>query len=504
MHTRTRPFLPRTFLALALGCTLTSGADADPVRSFAGFTRPGIPNDTVQQSEVIAVSTDQKKSQHALGGTVYFMVFEKSGDNPKDPWNTGIPDFMDHFNAGVDFGGKASPMLDPKAQYLYLYQTVNDRGTGAPIRSTSFELHADLKEREITSWGEFDKVTFVAPLKSQPTIIRPVSLGHNVAHGGVEQKVFRDKNQAFTGTDELSLQRLAGNDSEKPMKDPGGLLKLVWEELNPPVRPDYVMLLASKADQRPTFRGIWSEEHALKKGRRSTVFGFTSNQKPRMGTVRLESMMPKKTAEEEGIAFAADGEDKELILVAATGQAVTPEPKNPPPPIQKASFPPEKKPVDKSVPSGGIVNPTIVGGPLITPSQSNSPSQGVAPSVLGGGGQNQGSQSGGGIGGGSGGGNGRGASSTGAQSQTSTGGSQSSTQSVMQSVQIAIEQNNSNRNRNSNSNRNRNNNSNRNCNNNSSGGGSMGEVVPAPASMLLALLGLPVLCLVARRYRLQP
>ena len=66
-----------------------------------------------------------------------------------------MKDLDKQFRPGVDSGGNPSPGLDREAKYLYLYQTVNDRGTTLPIQSTSIRLLVDLKRKEITSWGYF-------------------------------------------------------------------------------------------------------------------------------------------------------------------------------------------------------------------------------------------------------------------------------------------------------------------------------------------------------------
>src|SRR5205809_562685 len=163
------------FLGLLTPLVSLSTAMADVLPQFAGYTRPGSPDGP----KTIFVGNEEAKKK-AIGGTVYYMVLERAQGKEGDPWGTGVEDFIKAFRPGVEFNGAFSGGLDTSAKYLYLYQTVNDRGTLVPIQSTSVELLVDLKLNEITSWGYFASVGFGILDKEggdrpAPTAIRPVS-----------------------------------------------------------------------------------------------------------------------------------------------------------------------------------------------------------------------------------------------------------------------------------------------------------------------------------------
>src|SRR5262252_1013753 len=126
-------------LGLGVVALIPTPTRADALPAFTGFTRPGSPNDTRGlEGQVILVSTDVEARKRAVGGTIYFMVLEqKEGDTP---WGGGVKDLVERFRRGVDSGGASSPGLDTGARYLYLYQTVNDRGTELPVHHTAIEL----------------------------------------------------------------------------------------------------------------------------------------------------------------------------------------------------------------------------------------------------------------------------------------------------------------------------------------------------------------------------
>src|SRR5262249_47719607 len=131
---------------------------------FTGYTRPGNPPDHVRpDGQIVLVAAE--KIEGAIGGTVYFTVLDRaryaparSRETAADAWGTGFKGFDKAFHKGLDAMGDASPELDTTARYLYLYQTVNDRKTKTPIRSTSVRLL--VPPRRITSWGSFPDITF--------------------------------------------------------------------------------------------------------------------------------------------------------------------------------------------------------------------------------------------------------------------------------------------------------------------------------------------------------
>lgn len=123
-------------------------------------------------------------SYKTFGGTVYFAVYRKTTSNG-DTWGVGRTDFDSLFVPGESYRATFSPRLDTDAEYLYLYQVVNDRGfhdlnlpqnkstivtpvamenaqARQPITReiASFALFLRTDPRLITSWGYFDDAGF--------------------------------------------------------------------------------------------------------------------------------------------------------------------------------------------------------------------------------------------------------------------------------------------------------------------------------------------------------
>src|SRR5437588_10847497 len=165
-----------------------------PLRRYTGYTRPGSPPDQVSRDgKIIFVADDPDERKKAIGGTVYFTVLDRAKGAEGDTWGTGFKNFDLNFVRGGMFEGGASPGLDTSARYLYLYQTVNDRGTDGVVTNTAIRLLVEPKS--ITSWGYFSGIGFgtltneeeggkkpgVGPAAFKPgeggrrTVIRPVS-----------------------------------------------------------------------------------------------------------------------------------------------------------------------------------------------------------------------------------------------------------------------------------------------------------------------------------------
>ena len=66
------------------------------------------------------------------------------------------------------------------------------------------------------------------------------------------------------------------------------MAKLEWDPVDPALEPDHVMLVAGADKQGPAFRAVWSGDNALQKGKRSTLYGFTSNLPPTYDVVRIQ------------------------------------------------------------------------------------------------------------------------------------------------------------------------------------------------------------------------
>jgi len=271
----------------------------------------------------------------------------------------------------------------------------------------------------------------------------------------------------------------------QPVAEKGKIITVIWDALDPATNPDYVMLLGkSQSEENNTFRAIWSGKNILGKGRRSTVFGFTSNLPPTMEPCQLRSKRDTKSKdgivpakgtallenkESQAVSDAASGiievaqADPKEGIVTAEGTVPTPQPETPASTPAGTSLPP--------LPS------SVGGGPL-------------------GGGMPVG---GGGVGGGGGfpgaGGIGFARPATGGSVIAGGGGTGQATQLPNQNGQQNINFNVSLTNQQAQAQAQAQDQSQGSTNN---GGG---HVVPAPAAWLLSLLGLPVLVRFARRKR---
>ena len=144
-----------------------------------------------------------KGSYRAFGATVYFAVYRRLGaPTSGDTWGTGRTDIDSNFVPGDSYRSTVSPGLDTTAQYLYLYQVVNDRGfhdlklpqnktdivrqvaladpEGRPgiVREVaSFSLFLKTDPRLITSWGFFEDTGFNISVPTlAPGEARPVGM----------------------------------------------------------------------------------------------------------------------------------------------------------------------------------------------------------------------------------------------------------------------------------------------------------------------------------------
>ena len=377
-----------------------SAARADSLPRFTGYTRPGAPDDKREDGKVIPVASDAKARKTAIGGTVYFMVLERKGDNKGDPWGGGLTDLAGKFRRGVDFSGATSPALDTNAKYLYLYQVVNDRGTALAIQSASVELLVDLKKKGgITSWGWFSGVGFgLPPAKERPrSSVLPVSSNYRDLSGGDRTYV-----SPSPGVPSARTYRLTSVETQKTArtnKGQGGVARVIWAALDPAVEPDYVMLLGGDGKGRPTFRALWNNS-ALAERMRSTVFGFTSNLPPALEPVQIRGT-PPGPIQPAAVGEAAEG--REVVPVAAQGQVPTPRPAAPPrPPAERTSAPPPPPPPGLP-PLPPLAPAPIISTPVASPGISGGAGGGGAGGGFGGG-SGGGFGGGGGIGGGSGGG----------------------------------------------------------------------------------------------------
>src|SRR5262245_60907088 len=85
---------------------------SQPVRRYTGFTRPGSPPDQEDaEGKAVPAAVGGEAKQDALGGTIYFAVFERNADRADkegkeskrlkgDTFGTGIENFDTLFHRG--------------------------------------------------------------------------------------------------------------------------------------------------------------------------------------------------------------------------------------------------------------------------------------------------------------------------------------------------------------------------------------------------------------------
>lgn len=395
LPSRTRSSIVSAWL-LTLWLVSLAGTVSAEEPVTAGFTRPGWPSDKVEGGKIRFVADDKEAAKPALGGTVYAQVL-KLAPSANDPWSTGIANFTGHFQAGVDFNGTSSPALDTSAKYLYLYQVVNDRRTMAPIETTAIKLDVDM--RDITSWGYFDGVGFGLPADKkagEANGIRPVSFGSLPAGGEDASRAYKVKAPLNALPDALRLVRIPTKRGEtQPKEQQGKIVQVVWDALDPASTPDYVMLLqSSDFENAPSVRAIWSAKNALERNGRSTVFGFTSNLPP---TTDLVSIRTTKEASKEAAStirfVATETEEQQVIrdgIIGAVGKVPTPKPESTQPgipPFEPAAPPPPQQ----SAPNLGGPPPSGGGGGVVsTPIRVGGIGAAAIPIIAGGGGSGSG------------------------------------------------------------------------------------------------------------------
>ena len=298
-----------------------------------GYSRPGSPDDPIKNGKEVPIAFVNDKDK-ILGGTVYFMVLERIGadKNAADTWGTGMGDFDGRFTPGRNFDGGVSPRLDTKAKYIYLYQVVNDRGLEpqaiAPagfnaVRAediAGFGLKLLVDPRYITSWGHFQGSAFNAVAKDRNQI-NTVKAAADGAETSIRLAVsanpsivaelpnhrFMYRSPAYSlgklagtmelGTDVENLKK-SFND-EYLNKNQGAITAaFVANELKAATEgakePSFVQLMYFAGEEqlpigavvndeeaaRAMFRVDWRGGSAVKLGQSSVVFGFTSDVPP--------------------------------------------------------------------------------------------------------------------------------------------------------------------------------------------------------------------------------
>lgn len=449
---------------------------AGELKSFQGYTRPGIHEAMLPPTRLAAGDEDRGQP---FGASVYFMVFELSQPGEADPWGTGIPNFAKSFKPGLHVGQGPSPELNAQANYLYLYQVVNDRPSKTPVESVSIKLLVEPKD--ISSWGSFKDLGFASPaadVEEAAGKIRPVSAVHGLD--------FHDTRRQYTSparpvsNQPLRLIQMRSTKDENLSKaEKDRLINVTWDPVDQANTPDYVMLLNdSDFNKYPSFRAIWSGANVIGPGAKSSVFGFTSNQPPKFEPVRIRTTQEEgKKLGRTGILFvgsvpAADDGDEEVGLkegpVGAEGNVPTPVPE----------VPIARTPTETGAGGGGNLPPTLPAPGGGTGSGTGGGFGMTTPRVNMGQGQGSGQGSGGGLGGGNGGG-----AAQSEQKQTGQGTINFNATLLNQQLQLQAQSQTQGQGQ------------------SQKGGGGHGNVIPEPASFLAAFLGAPALMWMMRQRR---
>jgi hypothetical protein len=330
----------------------------------SGFTRPGTPTDPMGKDGVIRpVAWDLAYKEKILGGTLYFAVLQRKPGSEDDPWATGITDFVDRFTEGRSFKNTYSPALDTKANYLYLYMVVNDRGLDPtkdhvalaadiretfdyrmlPIANSAVKLQVD--PRYITSWGYFKNTSFTVEVRDtfeaehKPVAdnqVQKIRLAMSANTSYLELIPERER-QYIDGAPAISLGKMErtfaigpsnvnGTKSnlykalaakrDKAKKDDKSKLAAYEDNLmkvgeKGGLNPDFVQLIysgfsdsippdAASTTGETTFRVDFRGKNAITLGEQSVLFGFTSDLSPTDDKVRIED--PEAAKQAEGMA----------------------------------------------------------------------------------------------------------------------------------------------------------------------------------------------------------
>jgi hypothetical protein len=354
-----------------------------------------------------------KGSYRAFGATVYFAVYRKVGTpTVGDSWGTGRTDIDSNFVPGDSYRSTVSPALDTTAQFLYIYQVVNDRGyqdlklpqnqttmvrmaalgdpEGRPsvVREVaSFSLFLKTDPRLITSWGFFEDSGFNISVPTlAPGEARPVGMAEGAttnirmaasANLSILDTLFPKTEKVYkpwapaqsidtgrvgfdVGKDTLNIDKktriiFASNDQTNSLQTLA-LRKLAKVKQDGSNRPDYVQLIyfdrptstetaafgASAADRAPTLnidgitlgstevaKAIFKVEwlgKPIESGQQSLIFGFTSNAEPVRAPIRLKdrSATLNTASEIQERVFLSPERIKAVALASAAGRGITP------------------------------------------------------------------------------------------------------------------------------------------------------------------------------------
>jgi len=167
--------------------------------------RPGTVIDAGFTSLANLFSIKDGKQIRNTSATVYFEVIRRNSElRGANAW--GLDLNFANFTEGRNIRGDVSPSFDNEAEYLYLYQIVNDQAVHDPafhdsklnVNGTekivdpvgSFALKLSVDPRHLTSWGYFNRTAFNIPVQSlaQAAAAKGDALpaGNLTAKGGVK------------------------------------------------------------------------------------------------------------------------------------------------------------------------------------------------------------------------------------------------------------------------------------------------------------------------------
>jgi hypothetical protein len=229
----------KTVVCLLSLVVVSASVEAAYLKKVVGNTRPHAPG--------------------GVGSTINFAVLNQAFATYGDSWGTGHDDFNAAFVPGRDAEGYSSGALDRRAQYLYLYQIVNDGQHGVPIKRGAVRLLVD--PRNITSWGFFRGLG-LADDKDGDGFVTPVSYLNTFGLPAPAQQ----HSPAVIGVNNPIVLSIGGPE------DTG-------------VDPDEVFVLPQ------TFYAEWKGDRALQVKQRGTLIGFTTDLPP---TQDLGIIYPKQ------------------------------------------------------------------------------------------------------------------------------------------------------------------------------------------------------------------
>ncbi len=431
-----------TLALLAVGGTLAGATPAvaqektDPAKKLsvsdyvrpsnlvvAGYATPGSP----MSAKIKTIDGN------ILGGTVYYAVYRRTG-RAGDAW--GIRgNFDSTFVEGENIRRGVSPHLDSDAEYLYLYQVVNDRALHDPALNkkgavipgnfdpnnkytrdiASFSLRLIVDPRYITSWGYFSETGFSLRVHSEnqgkSDFTMAVS-GHPSIADALPVKNYRPwapSKRLDTGKTGFAVstdtEGLGENPNLLKNKVTGVRFANYGETAKKGgAKPDYVQLLVmdtptpmldaarAVADEpaRGIFRADW-RKLPIPEGEHSVVFGFTSDLPPINQPIRIKD--PEASAVAAAVGADVDREFRPVADDEAEGTDIAPAVGVGAGAVAIAS-PQMARDVGVAPPGGGVLTPLIGGGYSGFGGGSGGPLGGAVgaigaarPSVSGGGGQ---------------------------------------------------------------------------------------------------------------------